>query len=103
MIANKLTGLMGATVAVALVIVALWGWGEARDLVRKADNPQLALWAVRTAAVAALAAAQVLGLTFVVGLFYHTRDRLDDLATLAAGFVCTSALIGAIAMGLVSR
>jgi len=56
MLAKKLSGVMGATVAIALVVVALWGWGQSRVLVAKADNPQLALWAVRSAAIAALAA-----------------------------------------------
>jgi hypothetical protein len=103
MIAKKLSGVMGATVAIALVVVALWGWGESTALVRKADNPQLALWAVRSAAIAALAGAQVLGLTFVVGVFIGRRDRSGDMMRLAAGFVCTVALLGAIAMALLSR
>ena len=103
MLAKKLSGVMGATVAIALVVVALWGWGQSRVLVAKADNPQLALWAVRSAAIAALAAAQVLGLTFVVGVFIGRRDRTGEMMRLMAGFVCTFALLGAIAMALLSR
>jgi hypothetical protein len=103
---TKLTMLLGAIVAVALVVVSLWGWAAAEQLVPRAVRPELALWAVRSAAVAALAAAQVLGLTFVVGLF--ERDGSDRQSVggqamrLAAGFVCTAALVGAIALGIMS-
>jgi hypothetical protein len=103
--------LMGAMVAVALVVLSLWGWGAARGLVEQADKPELALWAVRSASVAAFAAAQALGLTFVAdGISSRRRrgregrpDRAGELMRLGAGFVCTLALIGAIAMGIVSR
>src|SRR4051812_14022833 len=99
---KKLSALLGATVALALIIVALWGWGQAPELAEKADRPELALWAVRSAAIAALAAAQVLGLSFVVDLFYD-RDRLGEWMRLLAGAVCTIALVSAIALGLVSK
>jgi len=99
---TKLSGFMGATVAVVLVVVSLWAWAHAKHWVGGAGRPDLALWAVRSAVVAALAGAQVLGLTFVVGVFYD-RDRTGEMMRLAAGFVCTTALVGAIAMGIVSN
>jgi hypothetical protein len=75
-------------------------------LVQRADKPELALWAVRSSAIAALAAAQVIGLTVVAGLFYRPRsrgrDRASELAGMAAGAVCTVALISAVALGIVS-
>lgn len=98
----RISALMGATLAIALVIAGLWGWGAARALVERTDNPDTALWAVRSAAVAALAGAQVLGLTFVTALFYE-RDRSGEWMRLIAGFVCTAAFVAAITMGLVSR
>ena len=100
---TKLYGLMGGTVAIALVMLALWGWGSAPDLVEKANEPALALWAVRCGAVAALAAAQVLGMTFVVTLFHGPERSGGQWIRLAAGFVCTIALVGAIALGIVSK
>jgi hypothetical protein len=98
----KLSAVLGAIVAIALVIVALWGLGQAPQLAENADRPDLALWAVRSAAIAALAGAQVLGLSFVVELFYN-RDRLGELCRLAAGVVCTVALVSAITLGIFSK
>jgi hypothetical protein len=98
----KLSAVLGGVVAIALVIVALWGLGQAPHLAENADRPDLALWAVRSAALAAFAAAQVLGMTFVVELFYN-RDSLGELCRMAAGVVCTVALVSAITLGIFSR
>lgn len=99
---SKLSAVMGTIVAMALVIVALWGWGSAQRFAAWADNPPLALWAVRCAAVSAVAAAQVLGLTFLVDVVY-APGRGREALRLVAGFVCTISLVGAIALGLVSK
>jgi hypothetical protein len=99
---SKLYAVMGAIVAVALMVAALWAWMAAAGLVERCDRPELALWAVRSGAIAAIAAAQVLGLTFVVDAFYG-RDRVGEVMRLMAGLVCTAALVGAIALGIVSR
>src|SRR3954447_4148371 len=99
---SKLYAVMGAIIAVGLVVAALWAWAAGSQLVARADRPELALWAVRSAAIAAIAGAQVLGLTFVVDAFYG-RDRMGELMRVGAGLVCTAALVGAIAMGIVSR
>ncbi len=101
--ARRLSGVVGAMIAIALVVVALWGWGQSKELVRKADDPQLAAWAVKSAAIAALSAAQVLGLTLVVGVFYRRRDRIGEFLRLAAGLLCTASLVGAITLGMISR
>ncbi|WP_428940675.1 hypothetical protein [Fontivita pretiosa] len=98
----KLSMMMGTTVAVSLVVVGLWCWGAAAALARGTAEPAMALWAVRSGAVAALAAAQVLGMSCLVGLFYP-RGRGSEMISLAAGFVCTVALLGAILLGWVSR
>ncbi len=99
---SKVSAVMGAIVAVALVIVALWGWGAARDVLGHAARPQAAAWAVRSASVAALAGAQALGLTFVVGAFY-SRDRAGEMMRLTASLICTAALVGAIVLAIASN
>jgi hypothetical protein len=98
----KLSMMMGTTVAVALVVLGLWGWGAAAALTKGAGEPALALWAVRSAAVAALAGAQVLGMSCLVGLLYP-HGRGGQILSLGAGLVCTVALLGAILLGWISR
>ena len=98
----RLSAMMGTIVAVALVVAGLWGWGASRELVAHADKPELALWSVRAAAIAALAAAQVLGLTYLAGNLYR-GDRTGEALRFAAGMVCTVALLGALALGVMSR
>jgi hypothetical protein len=83
-------------------VAALWGWSAARELGGRSEDPKLAFWAVRSAAIAALAAAQVLGLTFLADAFWG-RDRAGEALRLAAGLVCTAALIGAIVLGVASK
>jgi hypothetical protein len=97
----KLYSLMGTVVAIALVIAGFWGWMSAARLGEHAGRPEMAVWAVRGAAVAALAAAQVLGMTFIVDAIY-ARDRWGESIRLTAGLVCTVALIGALGLGLMS-
>jgi hypothetical protein len=98
----KLSAIMGSTVAVVLVVAGTWGLASAERLSGGSDNPVLALWTVRSAAIAALAGAQVLGLTFLVGTL-HGRDRSGDLMRLVATFVCTAALIGCLGLVLASK
>jgi hypothetical protein len=89
-------------VAVALVVVGLWCWGNAGKVSASSDNAPLARWTMRSASVAALAGAQVLGLTFLAG-GGHRRDRSRDWLRLAAGFVCTAALIGCLSLAIASK
>lgn len=98
---TKLYGLMGTVIAIALVIGGLWGWTSAVRLSSHAGRPELAAWAVRGGAVAALAAAQVLGMTFLVDSIY-VRDRASEIMRIAAGLVCTAGLVGALGLGLMS-
>jgi hypothetical protein len=99
---TKLSALLGTTAAVALVVLALWGWADAIELTRRADRPMQAMWAVRSGALAAFAAAQVLGMTFFVGAFYG-RGKIGEWVRLMAGLVCTAALVGALCLGLLSK
>ena len=62
-----------------------------------ADRPQAALWAARSGAIAALAAAQMLGMTFMVDQLFG-RDRGGEWIRLAAGALCVVALVGAVAL-----
>jgi hypothetical protein len=98
----RMTQIMGSLVALALLLGALWGWGQAARIADNAHSPQIALWAVRSAAVAAVAGAQVLVLSCIVGAVYR-RGRMDELFRLVAGAVCTVALIGAIALVVAAR
>jgi hypothetical protein len=98
----KLSVLLGTTTAIALVVLALWGWGDAMELTRRADRPMQAMWAIRSGAIAAFAAAQVLGMTYFVDAFYN-RGRVGEWVRVMAGLVCTAALLGALCLGLLSK
>lgn len=98
---SKIYALLGTIVAVTLVIAGFWGWMSAGRLTEHAGRPELAAWAVRGAAIAALAGAQVLGMTFIVDAIY-ARDRWGETIRLAAGLVCTAGLISALGLGLMS-
>lgn len=98
----KIHAAMGAAVAITLVVAGMWGWGSATRLTAHAGRPELAGWAVRAASVAAFAAAQVLGMTFIVDRLYE-RDRAGEWLRLTAGAICTAGLIGALSMGVMSR
>jgi hypothetical protein len=98
----RLSAVMGTTVAVALVVVGLWCWGSAGRWSGGSDNPLLSLWTMRSGGIAALAGAQVLGLTFLVGSAGR-RDRNRDWLRLAAGFVCTAALVACLGLAIASK
>ena len=61
----------------------------------------MAIWAVRGLAVAALAGAQVLGMTFIVDAVYD-RDRGSEIMRMTAGLICTAAFVGGLGLGLLS-
>jgi hypothetical protein len=98
----KLSALLGTTTAIALVVLALWGWGDANELTRRADRPMQAMWAIRSGAIAAFAAAQVLGMTYFVGSFYG-RGKIGEWVRVLVGLVCTAALVAALSLGLLSK
>jgi hypothetical protein len=95
----------GATVAVALMVTALWAWAGAWQMTSYATRPEVAAWAIRSAAVSAAAAAQLLILTAVArrrSALVHGH-RGPDLPRLAIGLVGSVALVSAIALGLAGR
>ena len=92
----------GALAAVLLVVAALWSWGRAWQIAENAHRPQVAVWAVRSGALSALAAAQVLVITCAVGALYQRRP-VDEMLRLLAGLVATIALVSAVALALAGR
>jgi hypothetical protein len=98
----RMAHVLGAVAAVLLVVAALWGWAHAWRIAEDAHKPQVAVWAVRSGAVAAVAAAQALLITCVVGALYRSRP-VDEMLRLLAGLVATIALVSAIALALAGR
>jgi hypothetical protein len=95
----------GAVASVVLVVVALWAWQHAAEVAgdSAAARPYVATWAVRSAAVAAGAAAQAVLLFAVVGRVYARGGMLDDVLRLASVLVFAVALVSAAALGLAGR
>ncbi len=99
---SKISIGMGIILAAGLVLISLWAWQEAPHLAFNEDKPDIIMWAVRTASVAAGALAQTVLLVFVVGNIYRTR-AVDVLLRLLTATVFAVSLVSAIALGLVGR
>ncbi len=99
---SKMLMLAGSLVATALMVISLWAWQQSPHIAFAADRPDVALWAVRTAAIAAAALAQAVVLFLVVGRIYRTR-AMDLLLRVLTAVVFTVALVSAIALGLAGR
>jgi hypothetical protein len=96
---------MPATVVAAVLVIAgLWAWNAAGDWVLdwNVTRPEVAVWAVRSAAVGAIAAAQVV-LLALVGARVYGRGRVDSAMAFTAGAVCAVACVSAVAFGLAGR
>jgi len=91
-------------VACGLIVLGLWTWEGASDLALDwgASRPQVAAWAMRSAAVAALAGGQVLLLVLVAGRVYR-RGLFDVAMTFTASVVFAIALVSAAACALAAR
>jgi hypothetical protein len=100
--ASKVLILLGILISVGLLLIALWAWQQAPHLAFNEDRPDVVMWAVRTAAIAAGALAQTVLLVLVVGNIYRTRAVDVLLRVLTAGVFAVS-LVSAIALGLVGR
>lgn len=92
----------GTIATIILMVAALWAWQAGPHLTFDADRPDVALWAVRSAAVAAAALAQGLAVALVLGNLYR-RGRLDAALGLTAAAVFAIALVSAVALGLAGR
>jgi hypothetical protein len=100
--ARKFLITLGILISASLVFIALWTWQQAPHLAFNEDRPEVVLWAVRTASVAAGALAQTVLLVLVVGNIYRTRAVDMLLRFLTAGVFAVS-LVSAIALGLVGN
>ena len=98
-------GIMIAGVAAAMLMVmaALWGWQSAERIVEAWEgHAGLALWCVRSAVVATVAAAQVLLLGVVAHCLYG-RDLVTDVLRTSGTLLSLAAAAGAMLLGLASR
>jgi hypothetical protein len=103
---------LAALAAMGVMLVALWAWARSLELTLAATHPEVACWALRSAAIAAAAGAQLLFLTFVAGAMAGRGPaevaegpppfRRDGLR-IAIGVVASVALVSAIALGLAGR
>ena len=93
---------VAAVMAAGLVAASLWGWQHAARLADDFARPDVAEWAVRSAAVGVAAIAQLLLATLVVGAYYR-RGRFDRLLGATAVLVLGAALVSAVALGLAGR
>ncbi|HEX3356214.1 MAG TPA: hypothetical protein VHS31_04455 [Tepidisphaeraceae bacterium] len=100
--ARRMTTILGTFAALSMVVAAMWAWNDARRLAEGSARPDVTLWAVRSAAVALVAAAQAMILTWVVSLIYR-RDLVGDVLRLFAALIAAIALISAVALGLAGR
>jgi hypothetical protein len=99
---SRIVMLIGSLLAIGLMVAGMWAWQRGPHLAFDATRPDIALWAVRSAAVAAAALAQALVLLLVVGNLYRTR-ALDVVLRAAAAAVFLVALVSAVALGLAGR
>jgi hypothetical protein len=101
---NAIVLISAAVLAGAMVVGGLWAWQSAAELTLGWDvaRPDLILWAVRSAAVAMAAAAQVTLLAVVGGRLYG-RGAFDTALCATAVMVFAIASVGAVACGLAGR
>lgn len=93
-----------ALLAGAMVVAGLWAWQGAPDMVLdwSLSRPEIATWAMRSAAVAIMAAAQAVLVLLVAGRVYR-RGTFDAVLAFTAVTVFALASVSAIACGLASR
>jgi hypothetical protein len=96
------TIMLGAMGTIALMIAALWCWQHANEVVAGWSRPDIAAYAVRCAAVAVAAGAQLVLLACVVGRAF-VPGWADRAAGLLAAGVCAVGTISAVALTLAGR
>ncbi len=100
--ARRILITVGIVVSATLILISLWAWQQGPHLANEADRPDIILWAVRTASIAAGALAQTILLVLVIGNIYRTR-AIDVLFRFMTGMVFAVSLVSAIALGLAGR
>jgi hypothetical protein len=88
--------------SVACVVGGLWLWQHAAVLASDASRPDIAGWAIRSGAVAAVAAAQALLSFFVIAALFR-RDLFTSVVRFTAGLVGGAAVVSAVALGFAGR
>ncbi len=88
--------------SVALVVAGLWLWQNAMSVASDASRPDVARWALRSAAVACIAAAQVVLSVFVIDAFFR-RDLFATVLRFTAALVTGAAIVSAVALGIAGR
>jgi hypothetical protein len=88
--------------SLGLVVGGLWLWQQAPVLASDASRPDVAGWAIRSGAVAAVAAAQALLSFFVISSLFR-RDFFTSAVRFTAGLVGGAAIVSAIALGFAGR
>jgi hypothetical protein len=100
---RKIAMVAAGVLALSLMVLALWAWGQAGALTAYATRPEVARWAVRSAAVSAGAIAHLLVLSVVIGQLTERRSVAASVMRITAGLVGSIALVSAIALGLAGR
>ena len=95
---------LGVVLTVGLIVSGLWGWQHAESIVTLTgwEKRTIAVWSVRCAAVALVAAAEAILLTLVVERVYRP-DSICGAAKLSALAVLMVCTVSAIALGLAGR
>src|SRR5688500_10447025 len=96
------TIMLGVVATMGMMLAALWGWQNAARVTAEWSRPDIATYAVRCAAIAVGAAAQLVLLYFVVGRAF-APGRADRVAGALAAGVCAVCLISAVALTLAGR
>jgi hypothetical protein len=99
---HSLKLILASASGMALAVAGMWAWQRAPQLWDGATRPDVSVWAIRSAAVAALAAAQIVLLLTVVAALFERRG-FDLLLRLGAGVVAAVCIISAVALALAAR
>lgn len=99
---STLGRLIATVISLGLVIAGLWLWQRAAFLASDASRPDIAGWAIRSGAVAAVAAAQALLSFFVIAAVFR-RDFFTSAVRFIAGLVGGAAIVSAVALGFAGR
>jgi hypothetical protein len=100
----SITIVPATVLAIALVVGGLWAWQGAWDLAWDwaSSRPDIVAWGIRSAAVAAIAAAQIILIALVLAKAYR-RGTFDLAVALTTGAIFALASVSAIACGLAGR
>ncbi len=99
------TIVFGIVMTLGLMLAALWGWQHATMVVEEWNRPDVAANAVRCAAVALAAGAQVVLFGCVIGRVYKTKvaGRFEVAYGMTAAAVCTIAIVSAVTLAIAGR